>query len=103
MAKTLAEGLAQLLGTLPAEITNLDTFSNVDPDTVTSGQTADSDIDLSSLEAVNARSRQLAETASGHYEAAQAALQDGDWATYGEELDQLEEVLNELMETLATP
>jgi len=44
---------------------------------------------------------ELARTASEHYEAAQQALQQGDWATYGEELNRMEEALNALMEMTA--
>lgn len=40
----------------------------------------------------------LARLASDHYEAAQQALQRGDWATYGEELDNMEAALNALVE-----
>jgi uncharacterized membrane protein (UPF0182 family) len=40
----------------------------------------------------------LARLASDHYEAAQQALQRGDWATYGEELDKVEAALNALVE-----
>ena len=41
---------------------------------------------------------ELAQTASDHYEAAQIALQQGDWATYGEELDKMQELLERLVE-----
>lgn len=41
---------------------------------------------------------QLALTASQHYEAAQAALSEGDWATYGAELDQMKAALDKLVE-----
>ncbi len=44
---------------------------------------------------------QLARTASDHYEAAQAALQRGDWATYGQELDRLKAALDKLVELTA--
>jgi uncharacterized membrane protein (UPF0182 family) len=41
---------------------------------------------------------ELAQMASEHYEAAERALRAGDWATYGEELDKLEQILNTLVE-----
>lgn len=41
---------------------------------------------------------ELALLASDHYEAAQRALQRGDWATYGDELKQMEAVLNALVQ-----
>lgn len=40
---------------------------------------------------------ELAQLASEHYEAAQEALRVGDWTTYGEELEQLEAVLDSLV------
>jgi hypothetical protein len=40
---------------------------------------------------------QLAITASNHYEAAQEALQNGDWATYGEELEKMKAALDALV------
>ncbi len=40
---------------------------------------------------------ELANTAAEHYEAAQKALQQGDWATYGAELDKMENALNALV------
>ena len=41
---------------------------------------------------------ELASLASAHYDRAEQALQQGDWATYGEELQQMEAVLNVLVE-----
>jgi uncharacterized membrane protein (UPF0182 family) len=41
---------------------------------------------------------QLARMASEHYEAAQTALRQGDWATYGEELAAMKAVLDRLVE-----
>lgn len=41
---------------------------------------------------------ELARIASDHYEAAQRALQNGDWATYGAELENMEEALNQMIE-----
>ncbi len=40
---------------------------------------------------------QLALTASNHYEAAQKALQQGDWATYGAELEKMKAALDKLV------
>ena len=40
----------------------------------------------------------LARQADEHYAAAQEALRAGDWATYGAELDAMEEVLKQLVE-----
>ncbi|MCB0168825.1 MAG: UPF0182 family protein, partial [Anaerolineae bacterium] len=41
---------------------------------------------------------ELAQMASDHYEAARQALRQGDWTTYGRELDQMEAVLNTLVQ-----
>ncbi len=40
---------------------------------------------------------ELARSASDHYEAAQEALQDGDWATYGEEIENMSLILEEMV------
>lgn len=40
---------------------------------------------------------ELAQNASDHYEAAQRALQQNDWATYGAELEKMEAALNALL------
>ena len=40
----------------------------------------------------------LVEQAQHHYDRAQQALKDGDWAGYGEELDALQAVLEKLAE-----
>ncbi|GAB4460117.1 MAG: UPF0182 family protein [Anaerolineae bacterium] len=44
---------------------------------------------------------ELAQLASNHYDAAQQALQQGDWATYGDELEQMEAALNALVQKTA--
>ncbi len=41
---------------------------------------------------------ELAQLASTHYDAAQQALQQGDWATYGDELEQMEAILTVLVQ-----
>jgi len=45
---------------------------------------------------------QLAQLASQHYEAAQAALHRGDWATYGQELDQMKAAIDALVKITST-
>lgn len=54
-------------------------------------------------ELANKSVAELAQLATDTYEAAQQALQEGDWATYGTELDKLEEVLNVLVEVSQEP
>lgn len=51
------------------------------------------DIDLETADI-----RELAQMASDHYEAAQSALRREDWATYGEELTQMEAALEALVQ-----
>jgi hypothetical protein len=46
---------------------------------------------------------ELVEAASDRYEAAQAALQRGDWTTYGAELDNLEAILDRLVQLTSSP
>jgi uncharacterized protein len=41
---------------------------------------------------------ELAELAAGYYDSAQTALREGDWTTYGNDLDKMEEVLRVLVE-----
>jgi uncharacterized membrane protein (UPF0182 family) len=41
---------------------------------------------------------ELARTASDHYEAAEEALRNGDWATYGQELEKMKATLDRLVE-----
>jgi uncharacterized membrane protein (UPF0182 family) len=45
----------------------------------------------------------LAQSASDHYDLAQAALKDGDWATYGREIDAMKADLDALQALLGTP
>jgi hypothetical protein len=75
-------------------------------DTPVSSEVSGSDIKVSTTEetppstgsvSVDDRISELALTASNHYEAAQAALQEGDWATYGAELDKMKEALDSLL------
>ncbi len=46
---------------------------------------------------------ELAKLASDHYDAAQKALQNGDWATYGRELEQMKTALDLLVELTGNP
>jgi uncharacterized membrane protein (UPF0182 family) len=49
-------------------------------------------------ELTNRNIAELAQLASNHYEAAQVALRDGDWATYGTELEKMEQALEALLQ-----
>jgi hypothetical protein len=88
MAETLADGLIQLLGGLAPEVAEEIASPEVE---TTEGEGG---------EIVIRTVRQLAESASAHYEAAQEALQEGDWATYGAELEAMKADLDELMEAV---
>jgi uncharacterized membrane protein (UPF0182 family) len=46
---------------------------------------------------------QLTESARDHYDRAQAALRDGDWTTYGEEIQAMKADLDKLAEILGVP
>ncbi|MFQ5577102.1 MAG: UPF0182 family protein [Anaerolineae bacterium] len=87
MANTLADGLAQLLGGLTPAVAEVTSPVGQESQPAT-GPTVDRTV------------RQLAEAASAHYEAAQKALQEGDWAAYGAELEAMETALNQLLESI---
>ena len=97
MAETLADGLVELLGSIPesvAEVGGLNPDTEQDGATPTTGTASELSIE------VDVAVRTLAESASAHYEAAQEALQAEDWATYGAELEKMEADLNALLEML---
>ncbi|MBE2221055.1 MAG: UPF0182 family protein [Anaerolineae bacterium] len=91
MATTLNEALNDLLREPPGEVT-LDSIDNVEggtefasPDPTRVPLPADFDIEA------------LVESASAHFDAAEAAQRNGDWATYGAELEALQRDLEQLM------
>jgi uncharacterized membrane protein (UPF0182 family) len=103
MRETLAEALEALFeeqgDLVPVTATASETGPAVEPAEEAaqpveppSSTTAISD-DLADLSVA-----QLAELASTHYEAAQKALQEGDWATYGAELETVEAALAVLVD-----
>jgi len=94
MAESLAEGLAALLGSIPPSVASLDSLSQGEPAAATGVPASEETIEVDQMV------RQLAESASAHYEAAQTALREGDWATYGQELDQLQADLAELLQAV---
>jgi hypothetical protein len=89
MRETLADSLLALLGEsqLPA--------------TVEAGPTSAASEDIAPTpapaETLSDDISQLAITASNHYEAAQEALRNGDWATYGAELEKMKAALDTLV------
>jgi hypothetical protein len=94
MAETLADGLVELVGSIPESVAEVGGLQPSAAGQSTAGSTPGVSIE------VDPAARQLAESASAHYETAQEALQAGDWATYGAELEQLEADLNALLEVL---
>jgi hypothetical protein len=47
--------------------------------------------------------QQLIAEANAHYQAAQTALRNGDWATYGKEMNIVQQLLTQLQQVLGTP
>jgi uncharacterized protein len=98
MANTLAAGLAQLFGNLPAlasgETTTTPTETAVEEDSAAEADTPTSSTSASLEEEIAI----LAQAAADHYEAAQAALGAGDWATYGIELEAMKAELDRMLE-----
>jgi uncharacterized membrane protein (UPF0182 family) len=89
MRETLAEGLQMLFGqTGPV-------FTSTEPPPT--GESEPAAEPTTPAESSSQDINQLAITASAHYEAAQDALQNGDWATYGEELKKMKTALDALV------
>jgi hypothetical protein len=83
MEETLAAGLARVMGAAPVG----EGPTEPEPSApVLEGEVAD-----------------LILQADTHYQAAQACLEDGDWACYGREIDALEQVLEALVNTVEEP
>jgi uncharacterized membrane protein (UPF0182 family) len=82
MANSLSTALAQVLGVTP----------------VTQGPGQAPDAGQEPTEVLPTDVRELAQSAQGHYEAAQQCLQDGDWTCYGEELEAMERDLQALLD-----
>jgi hypothetical protein len=92
MRETLAEGLQALFGEAGPPLTS------AEPSTVSAeSQPAPEATPSVPTEPLSEDINQLAITASNHYEAAQKALQNGDWATYGEELEKMKAALDALV------
>ncbi|MCB0197288.1 MAG: UPF0182 family protein, partial [Anaerolineae bacterium] len=105
MRTTLAEALIALFeGAEDEELitTVANTESTLDEEDITSVEAdtgTETTIDASLPTDLGDRDiAELAQMASDHYDAAQEALQDGDWTTYGQELEQMEAVLNQLVQ-----
>ena len=84
MEQTLAESLSAIFADLPAE----------EPTVPTPSPTPEAPLPAELAE--------LAELAQKHYNQAQEYLRAGDWTSWGEELEKMEEVLNQMVK-LTTP
>lgn len=99
MRPTLAEALNALFE--GAEPVLAETDERLSPEEITAEQAPTTTADDAAPEAetipLTTDVAELAQLASDHYEAAQEALQAGDWTTYGEELDKMEDALRALV------
>lgn len=98
MRETLAEGLQALFSESRPPLTS--TESPTPPAEIEPGVEA---TPATPTEPLSDDLNQLAITASDHYEAAQEALQRGDWATYGEELEKMKAALDALVRLTGEP
>ena len=97
MDTSLSGALAALLLETPGDIVVEDGAD--DEDTAVS---TDTDTPAVEIAPIDATIEELISSANAHFEAAQAAQRDGDWSTYGAELEALEEDLNRLLELTGT-
>jgi uncharacterized membrane protein (UPF0182 family) len=88
MAETLAEGLVKLFGAQAVGVAAAKEEGPAAGPVVTGGLPSD----------LAQQVYDLARQADEHYMAAQEALRAGDWATYGAELDAMEQALGQLVE-----
>ncbi|VAW30570.1 UPF0182 protein AF1421 [hydrothermal vent metagenome] len=91
MDTSLEKALAALLLETPGEEIIVEDVGDVE------AVTSDTPVETAPV-AVDATVEELISSANTHYEAAQAAQREGDWSSYGTELEALELVLNQLME-----
>jgi uncharacterized membrane protein (UPF0182 family) len=52
---------------------------------------------------LSGNAQQLISEANAHFQAAQAAARNGDWATYGSEMDIVQQLLTQLQTVVGTP
>ena len=94
MRNTLDEALTAFISDAPtAEI-----VADVTPATDSSGDSGDSTTTTIPDAPLDATMEELIQSANAHFEAAEAAQQAGDWATYGLELEALERDLQRMIE-----
>ncbi len=98
MRETLEEALTALLEGAPS----VDTIVEEPPVTETGEETAEpgdtTEEPTPVPPAADATIEELIQSANEHYEAAEAAQRNGDWATYGRELEALRQDLERLLE-----
>ncbi|GJM42574.1 MAG: UPF0182 protein [Ardenticatenaceae bacterium] len=95
MDTSLEGALSALLLETPGEIVVEEGDEGDEGDTAVSTETDTTPVQTAPVDADVA---ELISAANAHFEAAQAAQRDGDWATYGAELTALEDALNRLVE-----
>ncbi|MCP4363282.1 MAG: UPF0182 family protein [Chloroflexi bacterium] len=97
MDTTLNGALASLLQAEPEDITEVleELDSGTEP---VEGEGTEEVATAVPSSPTDANIEALIQSANTHFEAAQQAQQEGDWATYGEELEALEQDLQQLME-----
>jgi uncharacterized membrane protein (UPF0182 family) len=93
MRETLSAALADLFELPPGEVADVDLDAT--PEETTDEETAatPSDTDLPTTDLTV---DELIQSANNHFNAAEAAQRDGDWTTYGTELEALREDLQQL-------
>ena len=96
MDTSLEGALAALLLETPGEIV---VEEGAEGETAVSTETDTTPVQIAP---VDANVEELISSANAHFEAAQAAQRNGDWTTYGAELEALEADLNRLMELTGT-
>jgi uncharacterized membrane protein (UPF0182 family) len=94
MTETLTEGLVRLFGAGAGDVTSTASATSAEEETPQASPVVVGEFSSDLAQQIY----DLARQADEHYTAAQEALGIGDWATYGAELDAMEEVLNQLVE-----
>lgn len=104
MDETLGGALASLLEAEPADVAEvLQEELQLEAETIAGELDEEAETETAvnptpSADIANIDMDALIESANAHFEAAQEAQQNGDWATYGDELEALEQDLAQLLE-----
>jgi uncharacterized membrane protein (UPF0182 family) len=94
MSETLEDALAALIEAGPDDSETVEPIVEEE-----AAEVAPSDEPTPSEEvSIDATTQSLIQSANAHFEAAEAAQREGDWATYGRELEALQQDLQRLIE-----